>query len=69
MAAVHLVASGRVATFEEAVAGQKPGKEGEEGGGRAGEGEGPLGVLPRNHRPHAQPVVLLLVIHLHVQVV
>merc|ERR1719239_854757 len=69
MATVHLVASGRVATFEEAVACEEPGKEGEEGGGGTCKGEGPLGVLPRHHCPHAQPVVLLLVIHLHVQVV
>ena len=69
MATVHLVASGWVATFEEAVACEEPGKEGEKGGGRAGQGEGPLRVLPRHHRPHAQPIVLLLVIHLHVQVV
>ena len=69
MATVHLVASSWVAAFEEAVAGKEPSKEGEEGRGDAGEGEGPLGVLPRHHRPHAQPIVLLLVVHLHVQVV
>ena len=69
MATVHLVAPGWVATFEEAVASEEAGKEGEEGGGGAGQGEGPLGVLPRKHlRPHAQPVVLLLMVHLHVQV-
>merc|ERR1719222_1870958 len=41
MATVHLVASGRVATFEEAVAGEEASKEGEEGRGDTGEGEGP----------------------------
>ena len=70
MATVHLVASGGVATFEEAVAGEEAKKEGEEGRGDTGEGESSLGVLPRHHRPHAQPVaVLLLVVHLHVEVV
>merc|ERR1719305_2258171 len=69
MATVHLVASGWVATFEEAVAGEEASKEGEEGRGDTGEGEGPLGVLPRHHPWHAQPIVLLLVVHLHVQVV
>merc|ERR1719291_1330201 len=43
MATVHLVASGWVATFEEAVGGGEASKEGEEGGGDAGEGESPLG--------------------------
>ena len=69
MATVHLVAPGWTATFEEAVAGEEAGQEGEEGGRGASKGEGFLGVLPRQHRPHAQPVVLLLVVHLHVEVV
>merc|ERR1719222_121164 len=41
MATVHLVASGWVAAFEEAVAGEEASKEGEEGRGDTGEGEGP----------------------------
>ena len=67
MTAVHLVAAGRMAALEEAITGEEADKEGEEGGGDAGQGESLLRVLPRHHRPQA--VELSLVVHLHVQVV
>ena len=67
MTAVHLVAAGRMAALEEAIAGEEADKEGEEGGGDARQGESLLRVLPRHHRPQA--VELSLVVHLHVQVV
>ena len=68
MTAVHLVAAGRMAALEEAITGEEADKEGEEGGGDAGQGESLLRVLPRHHRPQAV-VELALVVHLHVQVV